>query len=196
MIAASLPAVLFIFAGLFSPGPNVVMLTASGARFGFRATIPHLLGVPIGTGLIAAASALGVASALLAAPSLKLVFQIGAASWILWLAWKTAQAGRAGRSEDAGKPFTFFQAVVFQVINPKVWAVALAASAGFGIGLPPLAEAVRLFVLFCILNLSVCLFWTTAGHLLSGLLQSDRVWRAFMLIMAGLMAATVVLIFI
>lgn len=196
MIAASLPAVLFIFAGLFSPGPNVVMLTASGARFGFRATIPHLLGVPIGTGLIAAASALGVASALLAVPSLKLAFQIGAALWILWLAWKTAQAGRAGRTQDRGKPFTFFQAIAFQVINPKVWAVALAASAGFGIGLSPLAEAARLFVLFCVLNLSVCLFWTTAGHLLSGLLQSDRVWRVFMLTMAALMAATVVLIFI
>jgi threonine/homoserine/homoserine lactone efflux protein len=196
MLAASVPAILFIFAGLFSPGPNVVMLTASGARFGFRATIPHLLGVPIGTGLIAAASALGVASLLLAAPNLKLSLQIAAALWILWLAWKTAQAGRAGRSEDRGKPFTFGQAIVFQVINPKVWAVALAASAGFGIGLSPPAEAVRLFILFAGLNLSVCLFWTTAGHLLSGFLQSEKIWRVFMLIMAGLMAATIVLIFI
>lgn len=196
MLAASLPAITFIFAGLFSPGPNVVMLTASGARFGFRATIPHLLGVPIGTGLIAAASALGVTSVLLAAPGLKLVFQIAAALWILWLAWTTAQAGRAGRSADCGQPFTFIQAVAFQVVNPKVWAVALAASAGFGIGLSPPAEAVRLFVIFCILNLSVCLFWTTAGHLLSGLLKSEPIWRGFMLTMAVLMAATVILIFI
>jgi threonine/homoserine/homoserine lactone efflux protein len=196
MLAASIPAILFIFAGLFSPGPNVVMLTASGARFGFRATLPHLLGVPIGTGLIAAASALGVTAALLAAPGLKLAFQITAASWILWLAWKTAQAGRAGRTEDSGTPFTFAQAIAFQVINPKVWAVALAASAGFGIGLSPPAEAIRLFILFGCLNLSVCLFWTTAGHLLSGLLKSDKIWRGFMLIMATLMAATVILIFV
>jgi threonine/homoserine/homoserine lactone efflux protein len=62
---------LFVAAGLFSPGPNVVMLTASGARFGFRATLPHLLGVPIGTGLLAAASALGLSAILLAAPTLK-----------------------------------------------------------------------------------------------------------------------------
>ena len=196
MLAASFPAILFIFAGLFSPGPNVVMLTASGARFGFRATIPHLLGVPIGTGLIAAASALGVASALLAAPNLKLAFQLAAAAWILWLAWKTAQAGRAGRGADRGRPFTFGQAIAFQVVNPKVWAVALATAAGFGIGLSPPAEALRLFALFCGLNLSVCLFWTTTGHFLAGLLKSDRIWRGFMLTMAALMAATVILIFI
>ena len=189
MLAASAPLILFVFAGLFSPGPNVVMLTASGARFGFRATLPHLLGVPIGTGLLAAASALGVGAALLAAPVLKLSFQIAAAAWILWLAWKTAQAGRAGRAGDQGKPFTFVQAILFQ-------AVTIAASAGFGIGLPPLAEATRLFAVFAGINLFVCLFWTTAGHSLSSLLKSDGVWRVFMTIMAALMAATVILIFI
>ena len=75
-MSASIPLIIFALVGLFSPGPNVVMLTASGARFGFRATLPHLLGVPIGTGLIAAASALGLSAILLAAPNLKLAFQI------------------------------------------------------------------------------------------------------------------------
>lgn len=196
MLAASAPLILFVFAGLFSPGPNVVTLTASGARFGFRATLPHLLGVPIGTGLLAAASALGVGAALLAAPVLKLSFQIVAAAWILWLAWKTAQAGRAGRADDEGKPFTFVQAILFQAVNPKVWAVTIAASAGFGIGLSPPAEAARLFAVFAGINLFVCLFWTTAGHSLSGLLKSDTVWRIFMMVMAALMAATVILIFL
>ena len=59
MITETLPLLLFVLFGLFSPGPNVVMLTASGARFGFRATIPHLFGVPFGTGLLAAGSAFG-----------------------------------------------------------------------------------------------------------------------------------------
>ena len=111
------------------------MLTTSGARFGFRATVPHLLGVPIGTGIIAACSGLGIGAALLAAPTLKLAFQIIAAAWILWMAWKTAQAGRAGRAADSGKPFTFVQAILFQAVNPKIWAVTIAASAGFSIGL-------------------------------------------------------------
>lgn len=196
MIAASVPLLLFVFAGLFSPGPNVVMLTASGARFGFRRTVPHLLGVPVGTGLIAAAMALGVGAVLFAAPALKLAFQIGAAAWILWLAWKTAQAGRAGRAEDRGRPFTFLEAVLFQAVNPKIWAVTLAASAGFGIGLEPGAEALRLFLVFAGINLCVCLFWTTVGHGLRGFLSDDGRWRVFMTLMALMMAGSAALIFI
>lgn len=196
LLAASAPLLAFVFAGLFSPGPNVVMLTASGARFGFRATLPHLLGVPVGTGILAAASALGVGAALLAAPGLKFAFQIIASAWILWLAWRTAMAGRAGRASDQGRPFTFVQAVLFQAVNPKIWAVTLAASAGFGIGLAPWAEALRLFVVFTAVNLGVCLFWTTVGHQLSRYLNTPHIWRAFMTVMALIMAATVVLIFV
>lgn len=195
VIAASLPLVAFVFAGLFSPGPNVVMLTASGARFGFRATVPHLLGVPLGTGLLAAASALGLGALLLAAPGLTFVLQLIAACWILWLAWKTARSARLGRAGDSGRPFTFVQAILFQAVNPKIWAVTLAAAAGFGIGLPPPYEALRLFLVFAGINLFVCLFWTTAGHLLADLLRTDRIWRGFMCVMAVLMAGTVVLIF-
>lgn len=192
----SIALIIFVAAGLFSPGPNVVMLTASGARFGFRATLPHLLGVPIGTGIIAACSALGLSSLLLAAPGLKFAFQVIAALWILWLSWKTAQAGRAGRTDDKGRPFTFVEAILFQAVNPKVWAVTLAAYAGFGGGLSPMGEAIRLFITFSGINLAVCLFWTTVGHLLSGFLKSDRVWRIFMITMATIMALTVVMIFV
>ena len=83
-----------------------------------------------------------------------------------------------------------------QRLAHEVWAVTLAASAGFGIGLPATGEALRLFAVFAGINLIVCLFWTTIGHVLSGVLQSDRVWRVFMTGMALVMASTVVLIFI
>lgn len=196
MLADSLPLILFICAGLFSPGPNVVMLTASGARFGFRATLPHMMGVPLGAGMIAATSAFGIGAALLTIPALKLAFQIAAAAWILWLAYRTAMAGRAGREADRGRPMTFVEAVAFQAVNPKVWAVTMAAAAGFGIGLAPQAEALRLFTTVVCINLFVCLFWTAAGQALTGLLRSERAWRIFMSVMAALMAATVVLIFL
>ena len=195
-MSASFPLILFVLVGLFSPGPNVVMLTASGARFGFRATLPHLLGVPIGTGLLGAISGLGLGTILLAAPTLKFTFQIIAAICILWLAVSTAQAGRAARSEDSGRPFRFHEAILFQAINPKVWAIALAASAGFGIGLSTSLEAFRLFIAFSTINLAVCLFWTSIGHMLSSTLNDPKVWRIFMTTMAALMAATVVMIFV
>ena len=195
ILAASLPLFLFIFAGLFSPGPNVVMLTTSGARFGFRATLPHLLGVPIGTGLLAAASVLGVQSILFALPAIEFTIKLISALWILWLSWKLINASRS-KAQSRDRPFTFFQALLFQVVNPKVWAVALAASAGFSIELNIWAEAARLFLGFSLINLFVCLFWTTAGHLLAGYLQRPVIWRTFMTVMAAMMTSSAALIFI
>lgn len=195
MITETVPLMVFVLVGLFSPGPNVVMLTVSGARFGFRATIPHLLGVPFGTGLLAASSAFGLNVLLLTHPALNLFFQILAAVWILFLAWQTAFAGRSTQAEDSGVPFTFFQAILFQAVNPKLWAITFAASSGFSIGLAPYYEALRLFIVFTCINLCVCLFWTKIGHLLSDYLSSEKVWRIFMTVMATFMASTVFLIF-
>jgi threonine/homoserine/homoserine lactone efflux protein len=194
IIAASLPLSVFIFAGLFSPGPNVVLLTTSGARFGFWATLPHLLGVPIGTGLLAAASVLGVQSVLFAAPMMAFTIKVISALWILLLSWKLINASRA-TAQHRDRPFTFFEAILFQVVNPKVWAVALAASAGFSIELNIWAEAARLFLGFSMINLFVCLFWTSAGHLLAGYLQRPVIWRTFMTVMAAMMASSATLIF-
>ena len=194
IIAASLPLLVFIFAGLFSPGPNVVLLTTSGARFGFWATLPHLLGVPIGTGLLAAASVLGVQSVLFAAPMMAFTIKVISALWILLLSWKLINASRA-TAQHRDRPFTFFEAILFQVVNPKVWAVALAASAGFSIELNIWAEAARLFLGFSMINLFVCLFWTSAGHLLAGYLQRPVIWRTFMTVMAAMMASSATLIF-
>lgn len=170
------------------------MLTTSGARFGFRATLPHLLGVPIGTGLLAAASVLGVQSVLFALPTIEFTIKVISALWILWLAWKLINASRT-KAQDRDRPFTFFQAVLFQVVNPKVWAVALAASAGFSIDLNIWAEAARLFLGFSAINLFVCLFWTSAGHVMAGYLQRPVIWRTFMTVMAAMMASSAALIF-
>ena len=171
------------------------MLTKSGARFGFRATLPHLLGVPIGTGLLAAASVLGVQSILFALPAIEFTIKLISALWILWLAWKLINASCA-KAQNTDRPFTFFQAILFQVVNPKVWAVALAASAGFSVDLNIWAEAARLFLGFSLINLFVCLFWTSAGHLLAGYLQRPVIWRTFMTVMAAMMTSSAALIFI
>lgn len=171
------------------------MLTTSGARFGFMATLPHLLGVPIGTGLVAAASVLGVQSILIAFPVLEFTIKLISALWILWLSWKLITASRA-KAHDRDRPFTFLQAVLFQVVNPKIWAVAFAATAGFSIGLSIWAEALRLSLGFCVINLFVCLFWTFAGHVLAKYLRQPLIWRGFMMAMAGVMASSAILIFV
>lgn len=190
------PLYAFVFAGLFSPGPNVILLTASGARFGFRPTLPHVFGVAAGVGVIAALTGLGVGAILVARPGLESVLKAGAALWILWMAWKLWTSTRAARAEGRDRPWTFLEAVLFQWINPKIWAVALAASTGFALGLPPAHEALRLGTAFSGINLGVCLFWSFAGSLLAFLLSSPPAWRIFMRVMAGLLALSAAMVFL
>ncbi len=186
----------FVFAGLFSPGPNVILLTASGARFGFRRTIPHVAGVVIGVGIVAGLTGLGIGALVLAAPVAGTVLRVLAAAWILWMAWTLFQSTRRPEARDRDRPFTVVEAALFQWINPKLWAVALAASSGYAVGLEPLDEAVRLGTAFSGINLGVCLFWTLAGSLLAYLLANPAAWKLFMRIMAALLAVSAGMVFL
>ena len=190
------PLYAFVFAGLFSPGPNVILLTASGARFGFRPTLPHVLGVAFGVGITSGLTALGMGALLLAMPTLTFALKVLAAGWILWMAYKLVTAAKAKAQTADEKPWTFLQAVLFQWVNPKIWAIALAASVGYSAGLPPAQEAMRLASAFSGINLFVCLFWSFAGSLLTYLLTSDRAWSIFNGFMALLLAASAVMVFL
>lgn len=190
------PLYAFVFAGLFSPGPNVILLTASGARFGFWRTLPHIGGVVIGVGVTSGLTALGVGALLLGLPVLTLGLKLAAAGWILWMGWQLARRGPAQQGQADAAPWSLPKAALFQWVNPKVWAIALAASAGYAAGLPPWAEALRLASAFSGINLFVCLFWTFAGSLLTYLLISPRAWRMFNGVMAVALAASAVMVFL
>lgn len=186
----------FVFLGLFSPGPNVILLTASGARFGFRATLPHVFGVAAGVGVTAGLTGLGIGALLLAQPALSAVLKLAAAAWIGWMAWRLWQSSAGRTDQDRGRPFTFVEAVLFQWVNPKVWAVALAAASGYAAGLGPWDEAQRLALAFSGINLFVCLFWSFAGSLLALLLATPQAWRLFARVMAAGLAASAVMVFL
>ena len=190
------PLYAFVFAGLFSPGPNVILLTASGARFGFKRTLPHVLGVAAGVGITSALTGFGVGALLLAQPALTFALKIIAAAWILWMAWKLFSSTRGPQAKGRDRPFTFIEAVLFQWVNPKIWVIAMAASSGYAIGLSPMGEAVRLGTAFSGINLFVCLFWTFAGSLLAVLLAKPAYWRAFMSVMALALASSAVMVFL
>jgi len=190
------PLYAFVFAGLFSPGPNVILLTASGARFGFRATLPHVMGVAAGVGVTSGLTALGIGALLLTLPVLTLALKFGAAGWILYMAYRLITAARAKRISAGDKPWSFGKAALFQWVNPKVWAIALAASIGYPAGLSPVQEALRLASAFSGINIFVCLFWTFAGSLLTYLLTSPRAWSLFNGVMALLLAGSAVMVFL
>jgi len=185
----------YVFVGLFSPGPNVVLLTASGARFGFKATVPHILGVALGVGIIAGLTGLGIGVLILTVPWLILGLKIVAALWILWMAWGLWQARPVTKRETGIRPFRFVEAVLFQAVNPKIWIVALAAAI-YVSDFPPSQQAMYLVAAFSGINLFVCLFWTWAGSLLSLLLNTPRAWQIFMRIMAVALAGFSLAVFL
>lgn len=184
----------FVFFGLFSPGPNVILLTTSGARFGFRRTVPHLLGVALGVGIIAYVTGLGLGALIAALPRLRLALMAVAALWILWMAWKLWHSEPA-QTNASDRPFTFIEAVLFQWVNPKIWAVALSAVA-LVVDRTPIEQAALLGAIFCGVNLLVCLFWSYAGSLLSNLLADPVKWRVFMRGMAVALAVFSGLVFL
>ena len=138
------PLYAFVFAGLFSPGPNVILVTSSGARFGLRRTVPHIAGIVVGVGVTSGLTALGVGALLMSMPGLTFALRLAAAGWILWMAWVLFMSTRRPQVAARARPMRFHEAVLFQWVNPKVWAIALAAASGYAAGLPPLQEAARL----------------------------------------------------
>ena len=190
------PLFLFVFFGLFTPGPNVILLTASGARFGFARTLPHVAGVVIGVGITAGLTGFGVGAALANIPALEFFLKIVAAGWIAWMAVALWRSSASNRGEASDRPWGVAKAALFQWVNPKVWAVAVAAISGFPGELTPLGEALRLGATFSSINLAVCLFWTFAGSLLATLLTTPKAWTLFARCMAAGLAASAVMVFL
>ncbi|MFC7702681.1 LysE family translocator [Plastorhodobacter daqingensis] len=186
----------FVFAGLFSPGPNVILLTAAGARFGMARTLPMIAGISLGVGITSGLTGLGIGALLAGLPTLGLLLRIVAAGWILWMAWQLFQSTRAPEGAAPARPMRFHEAMLFQWVNPKVWAVALAAASGYAAGLTPWGEATRLAAAFSGINLFVCLFWAAAGTALTWLLKTPRAWSIFTTFMALMLAISAGMVFL
>ena len=119
---------LFALVSSITPGPNNLMLMASGANYGFRLTIPHMLGVSIGFMLMALLVGMGLAQLFQVFPVSYTVLKVVSVLYLLFLAWKIATAATPGSNTSAsGQPFTFVQAALFQWVNPKAWTMALTA---------------------------------------------------------------------
>ena len=121
----------FAFVTSVTPGPNNLMLMASGATFGFRRTIPHMLGVGLGFTAMTVLVGLGIAGLLAASPVLALGLKAASLGYMMWFAWKILNAPEPGAAGPAARPMTFLQAAAFQWINPKAWAMALTAVSAY-----------------------------------------------------------------
>lgn len=189
---------LFTFVATVTPGPNNIMLTASGANFGYRRTIPHVLGIAFGFTFMCVVVAMGLGAIFERWPALLGVLKIVGSAYLLFLAWKIYRAGRVHLEPMAAdaKPFSFMQAALFQWVNPKAWTMVLTALAAFSLP-PPLHvwSAAAVVIAYFAVSFPSCSFWALLGQEIVKVLKSDRARMWFNSTLAGLTVASVALIY-
>jgi threonine/homoserine/homoserine lactone efflux protein len=185
-----LASVLFAFATAGTPGPNNMMLMASGANFGFRRTILHILGISAGLGVMVVAMGWGFSGVFKALPVLHEVLRWVGATYLLWLAWKIATAKGVSDKTAGGRPITFLQAAGFQWLNPKAWAMALGAATTYT---PEGGGALTALILagtFMLCSVPCSAAWAGFGQGLRSHLDRPAVLRTFNVTMAALLVAS------
>ncbi len=195
-LSLSLPVLaslaLFALVASITPGPNNTMLLASGANFGFRASLPHAAGVLVGFLVMVAVCGLGLGGLFRAFPLLHFAVKWGGAVYLLYLAYKIATSRTIGVGRVGARPMTFLQAVAFQGVNPKAWTMSLGAIATY---LPSAYSSADLFVgvlVFGLLNAPCILIWMGCGVALRRLLERPDVLRRFNIGMGCLLALSLV----
>lgn len=193
MTPETFPALLALaVATLFTPGPNNVMLAASGANFGFRASTPHWLGVATGFPLMMLIVGLALGEIFQASTFLRETLRWGGAALLLVIAWKIVTAAGTGAKSAAARPMSFVQALGFQWVNPKAWSMAIAATSQFILPAAPLATAMAVAATFLTLGLVSATTWTFAGQAFARWLTTAGRLRVFNLAMAALIVASTV----
>ncbi|HEV8034644.1 LysE family translocator [Yoonia sp.] len=181
----------FAFASSVTPGPNNLMLMASGANYGLRRTVPHMLGISIGHAFMVAMVGIVLLQIFTTYPVLNIALKILSATYMLWLSWKIANAVPPEAKEVTGKPFTFLQAAAFQWVNPKAWFMAITAISAYAPqdrGL--IAGSLMVAVVFAAVNLPSVTVWAWMGVQVRRWLGTARRLRVFNVTMAVLLVVS------
>ncbi|SFO11428.1 Threonine/homoserine/homoserine lactone efflux protein [Roseovarius lutimaris] len=181
----------FAFVTVITPGPNNLMLMSSGANFGFRRTVPHMLGIGLGFPTMVFLVGIGVMQVFDLWPLSYVILKIVSVVYLLYLAWKIAHAAPPKQTEAEGRPLTFLQSAAFQWVNPKAWSMALSAVTLYATGRDLVAVLWVAGIYVLVSGLSTT-GWTVLGQQLRRFLKSPARLRAFNWIMAGLLVTTLI----
>jgi threonine/homoserine/homoserine lactone efflux protein len=185
-----LPYATYMFVMSITPGPNNVMLTASGANFGYRRTVPQLMGICAGGILQVLAVCAGLGALFAEWPILQTVLQWAGAAYLLWLGWKLVGSGEVGEGHTP-EPITFMQAVGFQFVNPKSWIMSISSVALFlPSGVSMVVAIIYLIVMRVLVNLPCISVWALFGSAMRSFLTRPSRRLAFNITMAVALAAT------
>jgi threonine/homoserine/homoserine lactone efflux protein len=180
----------FYFTMFFTPGPNNAMLTASGMKFGFIRTLPHLIGISLGHILQIGLTCFGLAKIFLIYPQIQFYMKILCFLYLLYLGWKMIGSFSLIQKET-GRPLRFYEASLFQFINPKAWSIAITVASGFF----PTEENILIGVAFvtltgAIINLPTCSLWALFGSGLRKFIKNEKVKKIIEYLLAILLVLT------
>ncbi|AKH62968.1 MULTISPECIES: LysE family translocator [Photorhabdus] len=190
----------FLFISAITPGPNNMLLTSSGANFGFIRSLGLIFGILLGMQTILYLSAFGVAALLLVYPTIHTIMKIAGSLYLLWLAWKTATASYR-RLDTKGsaviKPVRWYQGWLLQFLNPKAWLMGLGSVGSYSIaGEQYLYSIIIISVATILISFLSSIVWTGFGSLIGTLLRSRNAWFIFNIMMGILTVTCVPLIWI
>ena len=174
-----------------TPGPNNAMLTASGMKFGYLKTLPHLIGIPLGHTIQISLTCLGLGSIFLKYPQIQFYMKIMCALYMLYLSWKMIGSFSIN-DKSSGRPLKFYEASLFQFINPKAWSIAIAVASGFF----PTKENLLTGVIFVSFTAAIICFptislWALFGNSLRKFVTNNKIKKmteyilSFILILTG-----------
>ena len=182
---------MFAVVMFFTPGPNNIMLLSSGLTYGFRPTIPHMAGVAVGFAFMVGAVGVGLGAVFIAYPVLQTVLKYAGVAYLIYLAAVIAMAApvEPGREEGRG-PMTFWGAAMFQWVNVKGWVMVIGTVTAYAaIAAFPFNIAIQV-ALSLVLGSASCVTWALFGSALRPILSSRRAVRAFNVVMALLLLAS------
>lgn len=186
-----LALVIYAFVASITPGPNNLMLLASGVNFGFRLTIPHIFGIGVGFVVLLLAVGFGLGAVLTAFPALHMVLKVAGAVYLLYLAWKIAMSrSMDSKGEQNARPLTFLDAAAFQWVNPKAWVMAITAMAVYSNPDKPFLSVLVISAAFGIVNFPCVSVWAGFGTALRGFLADPVRLKWFNIAMGLMLAAT------
>ncbi|MDK1386939.1 LysE family translocator [Sinorhizobium sp. 8-89] len=181
---------LFAFTTSITPGPNNMMLFASGVNFGFVRTIPHMLGIGGGFFVLLIAVGLGLGALLHSVPLIYITLKFAGGAYLVWIAWKIGTSRSLGEGKASARPMTFLQAAAFQWVNPKAWVMAVSAMATYTSSDSYLLSVLVVGLVFALVNVPSVSTWAGFGSALRQWLSEPSRLKWFNITMAVLLVVS------
>jgi len=194
---ALLPLATYAFVMSITPGPNNLMLAASGIAFGMRRTVPHMFGISVGFSIVLFACGLGIGTLMAQVPATALVLKLIGTAYLIYLTWRMRHAFSVQSDKNLARPMSFVEAALFQFVNPKAWLAALTGVAVFLPGDSIRWTGIALFVaVFFVVGLPCIATWAALGTGARRLIARQHWSRALSVAVMILMAYTIVAIWL